>query len=108
MLHRHGRFVRDDACAENLRGRDGSHAENYSKNRTNISGGARLHKNGFLLYRAKLMRRAELKSLSYNVKAAPFVTLQRFSFLIPLRFESPIAILVMSSEIDASQLNGQS
>jgi hypothetical protein len=54
------------------------------------------------------MKRAELKSLSYNVKAAPFVTLQRFSFLIPLRFESPIATLVMSSEIDASQLNGQS
>jgi len=54
------------------------------------------------------MKRAELKSLNYNVKAAPFVTLQRFSFLIPLPFESPIAILVMSSEIEASQLNGQS
>ena len=53
------------------------------------------------------MKRPELKSLSYNVKAAPFVTLQRFSFLIPLPFESPIAILVMSSEIEASQLNEQ-
>ena len=54
------------------------------------------------------MKRGELKSLSYNVKVAFFVTLQRFSFLIPLPFESPIAILVMSSEIEASQLNGQS
>jgi hypothetical protein len=54
------------------------------------------------------MKRAELKSLSYNVKVARFVTLQRFSFLIPLPFKSPIEILVMSSEIEASQLNGQS
>jgi hypothetical protein len=65
-------------------------------------------KGQFWLYRAKLMKRGELKSLSYNVKVAFFVTLQRFSFLIPLPFESPIAILVMSSEIDASQLDGQS
>jgi hypothetical protein len=54
------------------------------------------------------MKRTELKSLSYNVKAFSFVTLQRFSFLISLPFESPIAILVMSSEIEASQLNGES
>jgi hypothetical protein len=32
------------------------------------------------------MKQAELKSLSYNVKAAFFVTLQRLSFLIPLPF----------------------
>ena len=41
----------------------------------------------------------ELKSLSYNVKVAPFVTLQRLGLLIPLPFESPIAIVVMSGEI---------
>src|SRR4029077_18928633 len=40
-------------------------------------------KGQFWLYRAKLMKRGELKSLSYNVKVAFFVTLQRFSFLIP-------------------------
>ena len=54
------------------------------------------------------MKWTELKSLSYNVKVAPFVTLQRFSLLIPLPFESPIAIVVMSSEIETIQLNGQS
>ena len=43
MLHRHGRFGRDDACAENLCACDGSRAENQSKNRTNVSEEAGLH-----------------------------------------------------------------
>ena len=35
---------------------------------------------------SEVAEQAELKSLSYNVNAAFFVTLQRFSFLIPLHF----------------------
>ena len=50
------------------------------------------------------MKRTELKSLSYDIKAAPFVTLQRFSLLIPLPFESPIAVVVMSSEIETHSI----
>jgi hypothetical protein len=65
-------------------------------------------KGQFLVISSEVDETGRIKSLSYNVKAAFFVTLQRFSFLIPLPFESPIAILVMSSEIDAFQLNGQS